>query len=65
MTLSDLLASDALTQEQRETLRRLAPWGWAVVVADGYRALFLDEADAQRYAARCHGIILELRPTSP
>lgn len=31
------------------------PAAWLVVAADGYRAVFLDHATADRYAARVHG----------
>lgn len=33
---------------------------WLVVAADGFRAVFIDRAVAERYAARCHGTVHEL-----
>lgn len=29
---------------------------WLVVARDGFRAVFIDEAQAMNYAVRCHGV---------
>ena len=38
-------------------MTRGGPAAWLVTAADGYSAVFLDRAAAERYAARCHGIV--------
>ena len=30
---------------------------WLVIARDGFRAVFIDEAQALNYAARCHGTV--------
>lgn len=34
-----------------------SPVAWLVIAADGYRAVFLDHAAADRYALRVHGTV--------
>lgn len=36
------------------------PAAWLVIAADGYRAVFLERATAERYAARVHGTVQAL-----
>lgn len=33
---------------------------WLVVAEDGFEAVFLDQAIAINYAARCHGLVYPL-----
>lgn len=37
---------------------------WLVVAGDGFEAVFIDYAAAERYASRCHGIIVPLTPAN-
>jgi hypothetical protein len=39
------------------------PFGHGVLAANGFKALFLERPDAVRYAARCHGVVLDLYAT--
>lgn len=36
------------------------PCAWLVVAADGFKAVFIDEASAMRYATHCHGLVYPL-----
>jgi len=33
------------------------PRAWLVIAADGFEAVFIDQAAAINYAARCHGTV--------
>lgn len=33
------------------------PVAWLVTAADGFKAVFLERANAERYAARVHGVV--------
>lgn len=36
------------------------PRAWLVIAADGFEAVFIDQAAAMNYAARCHGRVYPL-----
>lgn len=38
------------------------PWAWLVIARDGFRAVFIDRAQADRYAAVTHGVVVPLVP---
>ena len=38
----------------------MTPAAWLVIAADGFRAVFLDRAQAERYAVRCRGVVRAL-----
>jgi hypothetical protein len=38
------------------------PWAWCVITSEGFRAVFIDRATAERYAAANHGIVVPLVP---
>lgn len=33
---------------------------WLVITREGFRAVFIDRANAERYAATTHGVIVDL-----
>lgn len=39
--------------------------GWEVVAADGFRCLKLERADAEKWAAQCHGTVHPLVIAEP
>jgi hypothetical protein len=53
-----------LTERQRAVVAKLdgEPWAWAVVTSEGFVAVRIDRASAERYAADTHGIVRPLRP---
>lgn len=38
------------------------PWAWLVITREGWRAVFIDRATAEKYAANTHGIVVPLVP---
>jgi hypothetical protein len=40
----------------------MAAWAWCVITSEGFRAVFIDRAQAERYAANTHGIVVPLVP---
>ena len=38
------------------------PWAWLVTTGDGWRAVFIDHATADKYAAANHGSVTPLYP---
>lgn len=55
---------EGLTVEQRAKINYMTPgpWAWAVVTSDGFVAVFIDRASAERYAANTHGVVVPLAP---
>lgn len=51
-----------MTPEQEQVIARAGPWAWACVAADGFVAVFIDRASAERYAMHTHGIVVPLKP---
>ena len=38
------------------------PWGWCVITSEGFRAVFIDRATAEKYAGNTHGLLVPLYP---